>query len=335
MIAQRQETKKKEPILVGPITVPVLFLVFNRPDTTARVFETIRQARPPRLYVGADGPRAGREGEAARCEEVRRIATAVDWPCEVNTLFRDDNLGCKIAISEAINWFFGKEEKGIILEDDCLPDHTFFRFCNELLIYYEHDDRIMTISGNNFLKNEYEIYESYYFSKHFSCWGWASWRRSWNLYDRDLNNLDSSILRGVSILSDGNPYFKSYWKRILNDCRQGINSSWAYPMSLSCFYQYGLGKTVLNVFPKINMVSNIGFGENATHTTDTSTNLAQSSNSLRFPLVHPDEVRRNFEADRFTDLVRYNITISNFIIGEIGYHIPWIRRIYRRLKKKI
>ncbi len=122
--------------LTAPLKTAVLFLVFNRPDTTAQVFDAIRKARPPRLYVAADGPRANREGEAEKVAKVREIATAVDWPCEVRTLFRDANLGCKRAVSGALDWFFGEEEAGMVLEDDCLPHPDFFRFCDALLERY-------------------------------------------------------------------------------------------------------------------------------------------------------------------------------------------------------
>src|SRR5690349_2048344 len=128
----------------------ILFLVFNRPETTARVFEAIRAAQPPRLYVAADGPRASRIGESERCDLTRRIASAVDWPCDITTLFRAANLGCKNAVSSAISWFFEHEEEGVILEDDCLPDPSFFRYCDELLAHYRDDTRIGLISGNNF-----------------------------------------------------------------------------------------------------------------------------------------------------------------------------------------
>ena len=124
------------------LDAPVLFLVFNRPDVTMRVFEAIRHARPRRLYVAADGPRAGISSETGKCEQTRQIATQVDWDCEVKTLFRSENLGCRVAVSSAIDWFFENEPEGIILEDDCLPHPTFFHFCQELLERYQHDQRI-------------------------------------------------------------------------------------------------------------------------------------------------------------------------------------------------
>ena len=152
---------------------PVLFLVFNRPETTRQVFEAIRTAKPPRLYIAADGPRLEREGERASCEEVRKIALEVDWECDVNTLFRVENLGCKRGPSEGISWFFEHEDEGIILEDDCLPDQSFFSFCEELLERYRNDTRIMAISGNNFQHGRKRTEYSYYFSRYFHGWGWT------------------------------------------------------------------------------------------------------------------------------------------------------------------
>ena len=132
------------------LKTPVLFLIFNRPDVTQRVFEAIRKAKPPRLYVAADGPRIGKEGEEENCTLTRKIIEQVDWDCEVKKLFREKNLGCKIAVSSAIDWFFENEEEGIILEDDCLPDQSFFPFCGELLAYYRTNDKVMHLSGDNF-----------------------------------------------------------------------------------------------------------------------------------------------------------------------------------------
>ena len=153
------------------MTVPILFLIFNRPDTTARVFEAIRAARPPRLYVAADGPRQGREGEAERCESARKIATTVDWPCEVNAVFRESNLGCRVAVSSAIDWFFEAEQEGIILEDDCLPASDFFRFCSELLERFRHDNRVMAICGSSYAEVEAKYSGSYYCSYYADIWG--------------------------------------------------------------------------------------------------------------------------------------------------------------------
>ena len=176
---------------------PVLFLVFNRPDTTQRVFDAIRAAQPPRLYVAADGPRAGDPAEAERCAAVRRIATAVDWPCELVTLIRPENLGCKRAVSSAITWFFEYEPEGIILEDDCLPDPSFFGYCDALLEHYRDDDRIMCISGDNFISAHCRTRPQLLFFSLCHIWGWASWARAWEHYSVDLNAKSGERIEAV------------------------------------------------------------------------------------------------------------------------------------------
>ena len=159
------------------LDTPVLFLVFNRSDTATQVFEKIRQVRPSRLYVAGDGPREG-YNEEEKVAKAREIATRVDWPCEVKTLFRDKNLGCAHGCSNAISWFFQHEEKGIILEDDCVPHLDFFTFCENLLDRYAEDERVTVVSGNNFQKGKWRGDASYYFSKFPHIWGWATWRRA-------------------------------------------------------------------------------------------------------------------------------------------------------------
>ena len=193
------------------LNTAVLFLVFNRPETTARVFDAIRKARPPRLYVAADGPRTNRPGEAERVEKVRQIATAVDWPCEVNTLFRKDNIGCKRAVSGAITWFFEKEEEGIILEDDTLPSQSFFWFCQELLEIYRDDERIFIISGYN-KQDEWNAEKVDYFFSYFGgIWGWASWRRAWKHFDIEMTDLERYAAQG---------FFEQYLGKKLGNIRK-------------------------------------------------------------------------------------------------------------------
>ena len=165
---------------------PILFLVFNRPDVTQRVFDAIRQARPPKLYIAADGPRKNKVGEVERCALVQEIVSQVDWPCEVSKLIRQENLGCKIAISSAIDWFFSKEPEGIILEDDCLPHPDFFPYCDELLERYRNNERVGMISGDNFQNGIKRGDGDYYFSQFCHIWGWASWARAWKKYDANL-----------------------------------------------------------------------------------------------------------------------------------------------------
>jgi hypothetical protein len=172
----------------------LLFLVFNRPDQTAAVFEAIRQARPSKLYVAADGPREKRPEEKELCAAVRRIATAIDWPCDLHTLLRPTNLGCRAAVTEALNWFFELEPEGIILEDDCLPGPSFFRYAAELLECYRHDQRIMCITGGRPVAGTTYGAASYLVSIYNMCgWGWASWRRAWALNDPRLSLLDEFL----------------------------------------------------------------------------------------------------------------------------------------------
>jgi len=278
----------------SPLKTAVLFLVFNRPEVTAQVFEAIRQAKPPRLYVSADGPRANRPGEAERCAEVRRITTAVDWPCEVKTLFREKNLGCKAGVSSGISWFFENEEEGIILEDDCLPSQSFFWFCEALLEKFRNDQRVWHVCGSAFvaelatLKRE----ASYVFSKYGPIWGWASWRRAWAHYDSELPNwprmkeklwLDSAYgdeneKKGRILLGD-----KLYQKEI---------DTWDYQWGFVKNYQ-----SALSIVPTQNLIVNIGFGADATHTTTGDTPL-QAKREMEFPLIHPVFILADAEHDR-------------------------------------
>lgn len=243
------------------LNTAVLFLVFNRPEVTAQVFEAIRKARPPRLYVAADGPRAGREGEAERCAQVRHIATAVDWPCEVKTLFREKNLGCKRAVSGGISWFFEHEEQGIILEDDCLPSQSFFWFCENMLNEFKNDNRVGSISGSLRGFNQLEIEHSIAKSKYFNMWGWATWSRVWNGYDVEF------FASKVSF-DEYKEYFRNrhvmhYWRSIYEKMRFGRIDTWDYQVIFQFF-----DKGYLTIYPKVNLVRNLGFGFDATHCFD-------------------------------------------------------------------
>jgi hypothetical protein len=277
---------------------PVLFMVFNRPDTTQRVFEAIRAARPPRLYVAADGPRTAREGEAQRCETTRRIATAVDWPCELITLFRTENLGCKRAVGSAITWFFEHEPEGIVLEDDCLPDASFFAYCDALLERYRDDPRVMCISGDNFISDAWKPEESYYFSIYTHIWGWASWRRAWKSYDIEMSDWKASdprLLLGRKLPAERQA--QRHWKSVFDRVAAGKIDTWDYQWNYACWKHDGV-----TCLPKVNLVSNIGFGADATHTVSPESkhaNLAVAAIAL--PLQHPKDVAATALADRWTN----------------------------------
>ena len=283
----------------------LLFLVFNRPDTTKQVFDAIRQARPQKLYVAADGHRVEKEREKQKVKEVRDIATNVDWECEVKTLFHDQNLGCKLAVSGALTWFFEHEEAGIILEDDCVPEQSFFPYCRELLERYQDDIRVMAISGDNFQQGKKRTAHSYYFSRYPHCWGWATWKRAWKLYDGRLS--DWPEIKEECLFVDigcGEEGFLNYWSNIFDQCYAGRIYSWAYPWTYSCWMQSGL-----TILPNVNLVSNIGFGEEATHTKARDDKHAVLHvKNMEFPLRHPPYIIRNSVADRYTDRNHFGIT---------------------------
>jgi hypothetical protein len=266
----------------------VLFLVFNRPDTTAQVFEAIRQAKPPRLYVACDGPREGRDGEAERVAKVHEISTQVDWPCEVKTLFRKTNLGCKYAVSGAITWFFEQEEQGIILEDDCLPSQSFFWFCEQLLNQYATDERISIISGYNKQQSWWPDKYDYFFSNFGGIWGWASWRRAWNHMDLEMTCLEKLAQQGYFENLLGRKLGSLRKKQLLNAKISNLNgemSSWAYPWAYSRHKQAGMA-----CVPTVSLIMNIGFGVDATHTINDSSQVVIAQ-ELSFPILINSECK--------------------------------------------
>jgi hypothetical protein len=309
----------------------VLFLVFNRPDTTKQVFEAIKHAKPPRLYIAADGPRSERLGEKEKCEEVRRIATAVDWECDVKVLFREKNLGCKVGVSSGIDWFFELEEEGIILEDDILPIPSFFPYCDELLERYRHDTRVGVISGCNLISKNITPQQSYFFSRYNHVWGWASWRSAWVFYDISMHQWPTwRDHGGLQKLSDNSFLFKSYWGDIMNTTYAGKINTWDYQWLFTLW-----SKSLLTAIPKNNLTYNLGFGEYATHTTgETPKYIIDSKpNELTFPLLHPDNVERNKQADKMLDRIAFNINISTFLKRQILKN-PFLCNIIKIIKRK-
>ncbi|MCJ7547022.1 MAG: glycosyltransferase family 2 protein [Deltaproteobacteria bacterium] len=280
----------------------IAFLVFNRPETTIRVFEEIRRARPPKLLVVADGPCADRQSEVDKCQAVRAIIDTVDWPCEVLKNYSDVNLGCKIRVSSGLNWVFDQVEEAIILEDDCLPHPTFFRFCEELLERYRDDERIVMISGDNFQSGKMRTKESYYFSRYTHIWGWASWRRAWRHYDVDMKVWPEMRDGGglCKVLLDEKVI--SYWTNIFERVYNGEIDTWDYQWLFACLIQNGL-----SILPNVNLVSNIGFNMKATHTTRQGNFNNMRTQPMAFPLAHPPCVLRNVQADHYTETHHYFI----------------------------
>lgn len=274
---------------------PILFLIFKRPDVTAQVLAAIRQAQPSKLYIAADGARPDKEGEAEKVAQTRELVlNGIDWPCEVKTLLRETNLGCRTAVSSAIDWFFEQEAEGIILEDDCLPDQSFFRFCEELLDYYRHDTRIMAISGNNFQQGQQRGKYSYYFSQHAYLWGWAGWRRAWCKYHSSLSHFDEILAERAYQWFTDTPLVNKRRKQHFCDAYSRKIDSWGYLWQFTVFVNHGLV-----IVPQVNVVQNIGFGEEATHTLGSGKKFSITRTSIIFPLSHPPYMCLHKEADQF------------------------------------
>jgi hypothetical protein len=277
---------------MSTFNTPILLLIFNRDDTSEKVLLKIREQKPSRLYIAADGARSSRIGEDILCQNTRDVVLSqIDWKCEVKTLFRDSNLGCKLADSAAITWFFEHEEMGIILEDDCLPDDSFFKYCEELLIKYKDDTSVFSVSGNNFVNVPTPNSESLFFSVHSHIWGWATWRRAWENYDVAMK--DWPRLKKTKFLK--NLFNSSKEVQFWSDCFDGVYyrnvDTWDYQWMLTCWIRNGL-----TALPAKNLVQNIGFDERATHT-KTDREIPLVSETLNFPLVFPSNVIKNKKYD--------------------------------------
>ncbi len=270
---------------------PILFIVFNRPESTQKTFEMIRKAAPSKLYVAADGPRNDVPGDYEKCRRVRQIIeNGIDWDCEVLFLFRESNLGCGDAPRNAINWFFSHEEMGIILEDDCVPFESFFHFCTEMLTLYKDKTDIFHINGSNFQYGNKRGDYSYYFSSLVHVWGWATWRRAWKFYDLEMNGYDH--VKNTHSLKKIIP-----WNQIEEVFTEVVNA-WDLQWFFTC-----LKHNALTIIPNVNLIHNIGFeSPDATHTTFKTPDyiLKNPQDELHFPLMHPVSIKRNKKADQFT-----------------------------------
>jgi len=299
---------------------PILFLVFNRLDTTRRSFEAIRRIRPERLYIGADGAREDIAGEREKVEAVRGfLRKSIDWDCKVSTLFHVENLGCRNAPVTAIKWFFENEEEGIVLEDDCVPGSSFFRYCSELLIKYRDEPRVMCISGNVFHSSKMLRSHSYYFSRIPHTWGWASWRRAWKLYDPHIKSYPEFEKKNTIANFFKRKKEQRYWLDIFEKVYKGeYNTCWDYQWLFAILNNNGLACN-----PRYNLVENIGFGADATHTVGWSHQW--SVKPLTFPLIHPEKIEGAINIDSYTMKV-------HFLPRSFPYRA--IRKGFRILKKQ-
>ncbi len=272
-----------------PLHTPILFIIFNRPETTQKVFDQIKKAKPRKLYVAADGPRSTNPQDFDKCQSTRAVIEQVDWDCKVEKLYHAKNKGCKRAVSGAINWFFEKEEMGIILEDDCLPASSFFLYCEELLIQYKDDENVFSINGCNLGYNGPNK-SSYSFTRFVNMWGWATWRRSaqkidyqmadWETNTSKYHFLQRRLKNEMSTLNETKWYL--HWLFLFNQINK--IDTWDYQWIYSC-----LKEESRCIFPQKNLVNNLGFGADATHTVHADVPLANLETfDIDFPLTSPE-----------------------------------------------
>ena len=308
--------------LSGQLEIPILFLTFNKLILTKKVFESLRKSAPKKLYFASDGPRENHLDDVKAIESVRDfVLSSIDWDCEIYTLFQEKNLGCMLACSSAVEWFFSIEEMGIVLEEDTFPNQSFYKYCEKLLNIYKDDERIGMIAGNAPL-NFHNAEDSYYFSRYTRFWGWASWRRAWKHYDVDYKNFDNFIkVGGLSSITSSERETK-YWQNI---AEKGVVNTWDYQWLFKCWEQ-----SMLTIIPSVNLVSNIGFGIDATHTKNTMSphNNAENFNMI-FPLKHPNFIYANKILDNktieleflpgFKRRIMYRISMLKKIINSKNY----------------
>lgn len=275
---------------------PILFLIFNRPDNTLEVFNKIRQIKPKFLFVAADGHRKDKLNEDLLCLETRNIIKNIDWDCDLKTLYRDENVGCGRAITEAITWFFENVEMGIILEDDCLPLNSFFSFCEDLLVRYRYNDRIMQISGCNFTLGLKSINESYYFSRIPITWGWATWKRAWNKMNYEMRG----FFEKRDELHPASNMWKSHWDSMVKNDNE--IDTWDFQWYYSIYENNGIV-----IHPKYNLILNIGFNaKNATHTFKKPWWYIHLVSKDIYKLKHPTEIKINEKMDNQFELIYTN-----------------------------
>lgn len=309
---------------------PVLLILFNRPEQSAKVYEAIRKVQPRKLYLAIDAPRHGRDGEAQKCELVLNIFTNIDWPCEVYRKIQKQNIGCDVNVVTAVDWLFENEESGIVLEDDCIPNESFFRYCDELLKRYEHNKRIMWINGSN---NGYACKKndpSYMYSIYAQSWGWATWRRAWNIFQGESR---VSLVDGISKTLLKRYIKESYLTRVfwLNSFRYGyVTRAWDFKWLYNVWKNDGLACT-----PSKNLVSNIGFGIESYH--GWSHNDARGhlpTEELHWDLTRPNVMEPSALLDAYISKTFYRVSVYTIIKTYIASRFPFIRKAIRMVRNK-
>ena len=274
---------------------PVLLIIFNRPETTKVVFNKIRQYKPTELFIAADGPRRDKIKDSILCAQARVVTEKVDWGCSVKRLYRDNNLGCRLAVSRAIDWFFKQVGEGIILEDDCEPGTDFFIFCSKMLDIYRKDSVVMHIGGDNFQPQSRQMANSYYFTRYSHIWGWATWGRAWKKYDISMQGLGSGKIKRKLAKYFFGFWDQVYWWVLFRASKNKRIDTWDYQWLYSIWKSGGI-----SINPGVNLVRNIGFTENATHTRTSNPLCDRKISKLKFPLRSPESHKWRNDFDKYT-----------------------------------
>ena len=299
--------------------IPLSFHIYNRPGTTLRVFEQIKNLKPRTLFITADGPikSVGRDND--KCQEVRLIVDEIDWECEVFKNYSDFNKGSYKSTSEGISWVFQHVDRAIILEDDCIPHPSFFKFCHDLLDYYENDERIALISGNNFLFGKCQQRYSYYFSRYTHMWGWATWKRTWEQVDFKMKNWPEFRDRNGLEVIFRKKYEIMYWTQIMQNMYIGLGYHWDYLLLLSMFMNNQLA-----IRPGINLICNTGYGKGATHFQNKHKIHDVKASKICFPLIHPPFICKDIIADEHVDKYEFSGGYKQYIFNMIIKLVPQI-----------
>jgi hypothetical protein len=290
---------------------PILFIIFNRPSQSKITFERIRAIQPKYLFIAADGPRPENANDEIKCIETQQsILAMIDWDCDVKTLFRTENLGCGKGPASAITWFFNHVEQGIILEDDCLVELSFFRFSEELLHFYKNDERVMHIGAQSFLRSMGT--DQYYFANSPFIWGWATWRRAWEKFDITISDWPQQKKNPNFKIYKMNPAVVTLWEKKFDLIYSNDNDSksldradniWDYQWTYCLLKNNGL-----SIFPNKNLVSNIGFGPDATHTIEAvGKYVERETYPIQFPLVFKTSFKYLKKANYFMEKENWNL----------------------------
>lgn len=306
----------------------LLFVIFNRPELTERTFAAIRRARPPKLYVHADGPRASRSGEEVLCVATRAMTENVEWPCEVKRLYREENLGCGPAVSGALDWFFSEVEEGIILEDDCLPEPGFFEFAGQMLARYRHDEHVVHVAGTGFEPTGLSPGAGAFLAPMPFIWGWASWRRAWRHYRYELpsaEQVEEVLRRECSSRAT-----RDYWRRKFEATRSGEIRTWDYQWVYTLWQRGGWAVT-----PTRSLITNIGFGTESTHTTASVAGYAPLAAQAVAPemAVHENVDRSSLAGEIFARL--FEPTEPKLGIERFFRSPPWLWSLFLGVRRRL